>query len=438
MRLSWRSYAGLPAALVAALLSTGTTTSAHAPEVDVRQVSLTNAAKPLELDAYQVVMSGDGRHVAFTSAARNLPGGTPDLDQHVYVRDLRTGRTEHISVPSRGRSANGDGGSDPSISANGRFVTFSSTATNLDAAAVGDGFVDVYVRDRLLQRTTQVSVNDAGDGGDQNSFLGRISDNGKVVVFQSHATNLVTDDTNSKRDVFVRNLGAGTTSRVSVSSREHEGKGTARGNDISENGRFVVFGTTSRLVPHERAGLFVRDRRRGLTRTVCEGRDGRNPRADFPSLSADGHHVTFNSFDDNLVRGDRNAASDIFVCNLDSGRIRRVSVTSTGRETGGATGSGSLSADGRFVVFAAQTRLVREDRDSHTDIYLRDVRRGTNILVSVGSDGRQVTEPAGGSSDQGHAISGNGRFVAWEASGRRWTPTDTNRANDVFWRDLRP
>ena len=163
------------------------------------------------------------------------------------------------------------------------------------------------------------------------------------MVFQSHEENLVSDDTNGKRAVFVRDLAAGTTSRVSVSSREQQGRGTTRANDIRANGRFIVSGTTSRLVPHERAGLFVRDMRRGVTRKICGNRDGRNPRADDPHLFADGRQVSFESHDSDVVRGDHNAPV-VFVCNFESGRIRRVSVTSTGREvSGGSSGAGSIS-----------------------------------------------------------------------------------------------
>jgi Tol biopolymer transport system component len=207
-------------------------------------------------------LSADGRFVAFHSDASHLvPGDTNGLGD-VFVRDRRTGRTERVSVSTRGVQGDRDGGS-PALSADGRFVAFHSEATNL---VPGDtnGKRDVFVRDRQAGTTERVSVSTAGGQANDYSYTPAISPGGRFVAFQSLATNLVPGDTNGWGDVFVRDRQAGTTERVSVSTGGVQGNDSSYFPAISAVGRFVAFTSkATNLVPGDTNGkrdVFVRTR----------------------------------------------------------------------------------------------------------------------------------------------------------------------------------
>ncbi len=169
-------------------------------------------------------ISADGRFVAFFSDATNLVAGDTNGADDVFVRDRKQGTTERVSVSSAGEQANAGTvrPPDPSISADGRFVAFESYASNLVA---GDtyGTWDVFVRDRSAGTTELVSVSTAGEQGNDGSGDPSISADGRFVAFESSATNLVAGDTNGADDVFVRDRQAGTTELVSVSTAGRQG-----------------------------------------------------------------------------------------------------------------------------------------------------------------------------------------------------------------------
>jgi Tol biopolymer transport system component len=162
-------------------------------------------------------MSAHGRHVAFQSAATNLVPGDTNRQPDIFVRDRFTGNTERVSVTSRGGQSNGDSGS-PTISNDGRYVAFYSSASNLVAGDTNDA-PDVFLHDRKTGVTSRVSLSSAGRQGNGLSLEAAISGNGRHIAFLSEASNLVVGDTNGVLDVFVRDLHKGKTIGISVSSR---------------------------------------------------------------------------------------------------------------------------------------------------------------------------------------------------------------------------
>ncbi len=221
--------------------------------------------------------------------------------------------------------------------------------------------------------TTRVSVDSAG--GQANDFSGAapsisvdtsISADGRFVVFQSDATNLVAGDTNGASDVFVHDRQTGTTTRVSVDSAGHEATGLypASGDPaISADGRFVAFDSNAtNLVAGDTNSaydIFVHDRQTGTTTRVSVDSAGNQANGYDPSLSADGRFVAFTSGASNLVAGDTNGASDVFVHDRQTGTTTRVSVDSAGWQAYSFSHLPSISADGRFVAFASNaTNLV--------------------------------------------------------------------------------
>jgi Tol biopolymer transport system component len=278
-------------------------------------------------------ISADGRFVAFESLASNLVRRDTNGTRDVFVHDRQTGTTERVSVASNGAQANSFSNPE-AISADGRFVVFSSFASNLVNQDTNQQ-IDVFVRDRQAETTQRVSVTGQGLQADGSSTRADISDDGRFVVFASAATNLVAGDANGTDDVFVRDRIAGTTQRVSVSSSGAESDGPSPSNGIRGGIRFG------------------------------------------PAISGDGRLAVFDSQATNLVPGDTNTCGgffpgagmcpDVFVHDLATGSTDRVSIDSSGAQADGASTDPDISADGTTVVFfSAASNLVAGDTNGCT------------------------------------------------------------------------
>jgi Tol biopolymer transport system component len=379
----------LGAVLALALAATGLATGAQ-----TEPVSVSSSGERGNDDSSDPDISANGRFVAFDSGASNLVPRDTNGEADVFVRDRELGTTQRVSVSSTGRQGNGASW-EPAISANGRYVAFTSTASKLVARDT-NGVKDVFVRDRKLHTTRRVSVSSAGRWGHGNEPA--ISADGRYVAFASGSPNLVHRDTNGKTDVFVRDRKLHTTRRVSVTSTGRQ----AKGNDyvprpaISGNGRYVAFQSDStNLVPQETSrdgAVFVRDRKLHTTRLVSVSSTGHpaNSMSLEPAIS-DGHFVAFWSLATNLVPGDRgyNGDPDVFVRDLRRHTTTMASVLANGKHDASETRP-AISGDGRYVAFAS--RLPG-------GVYVRDRRLQTTETVDSGGG-----EPA---------ISGDGRYVAF-------------------------
>jgi len=362
--------------------------------------------------------------------------------------------TERISVTSNELEATGGDSLDAAISTNGRFVAFSSAATNLVAGDT-NAKIDIFVRDRLNGTTERVSI-DSGEaqvtGGD--SLNPSINEDGRFVAFSSMATNLVTGDTNAGSDVFVRDRMLGTTERVSVDSSETQA-GAGDGFEqsaLSEDGRFVAFHSyADGLTPTDNAGnqdIFVRDRTLGTTEQVnltSAGDPAPNGFHSHPAISADGNLVVFFSASTGLVPEDTSFVSDIYVRNRGAGTTERVSVNSNEEEAiytcamppcqlAQSYGPPAISGDGRYVAFSSDgDNLAPSDTNPDADLFLRDLQLGTTERVNL-NDAEEQTLGGGGSEP---SISTDGRFVAFETPAYNLVPLlgDNNGASDIFVRD---
>jgi Tol biopolymer transport system component len=321
-------------------------------------------------------LSADGELVAFYSDATNLVDDDTNHASDVFVRLRSSGMTERISVATDGTEGNGPS-VNPSISVNpddanldGRFVAFQSRASNLVPNDTNNT-ADIFVRDRQLNTTERVCD---GVQPDRYSFSPSISADGRFVAFASAATNLVPDDTNGAIDIFVCDRDTGQIDRVSVGDLAGGGTQQANGDSIlpaiSGNGLVVGFKSlATNLVPNDTNGVvdvFVRDRAANLTERISVNINEGNAN-DFsfpPALNHDGRFVGFGSYATNLVVGDSNVSSDVFV------RDRQIQVTKQAdvNDQGEEANSGSpdvvpaLSSDGKeigFVSFA--TNLVSVD-----------------------------------------------------------------------------
>jgi hypothetical protein len=390
-------------------------------------------------------ISADGLVVAFDSIATTLVSGDTNGDADVFVHDRTTDTTERVSVRSNGAQAN-DISTRPAIDATGNRVVFDSTASNLVQGDTNSQ-LDVFVHTRSSNRTNRVSVSSDEVQADGSSHSPSISSNGRFVSFVSTASNLVPNDTNNAEDIFVRDVVAGTTERVSVSSTGEEGNSSTTLASLSATGRFVALSSfATNLVPEDTNGqfdVFIHDRRTGLTELVSLSSD--EAQGDFastrPTVNGNGRFVAFLSDATNLVPGDTNDLQDIFVRDRVAGTTERVSVSSDEQQADGNsqdpavrgfTASGpDITADGRYVTFfSSATNLVPgdtntcppvfEDPGRCPDVFVRDRVAGTTVRVSLNSDGTQSPDR---SSDP--VISDSGLIVAFWSAGNL-VPEDTN------------
>jgi Tol biopolymer transport system component len=384
-------------------------------------------------------ISGDGRYVAFSSYASDLVPGDTNRNWDVFVRDRRTGVTERVNVSSTGEEANGLT-YQVSISGDGRYVCFSSEASNL---VPGDrnGTNDVFVHDRVLGTTELASVATNGEQGNYGSGAGVLSADGRYVLFASDATNLVPGGAPNSQ-VYVRDRLSGTTERVSVSSSGTPANDECYSGGISADGRFAVFGSyAGNLVPGDtnlEFDVFVHDRQTGTTERVnvsSRGAQTDSPWGDFESpgsISADGRYVAFDSHGDNLVPGDTNDAFDVFVHDRLTHTTERVSVNSRGAQGNDWSFAPSISGDGRYVMFTSfADNLVSGDTNLTGDIFVHDRVTGRTERVSLSSSGGQ----GNAISSRYAEIAKDGQSVVFQSAASNLVPADTNGFSDIFVRD---
>lgn len=393
-------------------------------------------------------ISADGRYVAFTSSASNLVNGDTNGTEDIFVHDQQSGQTTRVSVASDGTQANDSvygylNDLPVRISADGRYVAFGSRASNLVAADT-NGAGDIFVHDRQTGQTTRVSIASDGTQGNDHSGSPSISADGRYVAFLSSASNLVSSDTNGKVDVFVHDRQTGQTTRVSVASGRTEGNDSSWYPFISAEGRYVAFNSlASNLVSGDtngKADVFVHDRQTGQTTRVSVASDGTQGNDDSggpfvnyssPSISTDGRYVAFYSYASNLVNGDTNGIMDVFIHDRQTSQTTCVSVASDGTQGNDNSMRPSISADGRYVAFASgASSLVSSDTNNTIDIFVHDRQTGQTTRVSVASDGTQGNDWAWWPS-----ISADGRYVAFDTDATNMVSGDTNGYRDAFVHD---
>jgi Tol biopolymer transport system component len=401
------------------------------------RVSVPSQGEQGNADANRPSISGDGTVVAFQSGASNLVPGDANLRSDIFVVDRTTGTIVRASEATDGAEGNA-GSLSPSISGDGRDVAFYSAASTL---VPGDtnGSWDVFVHDRVAGRTERVSIGPGGVEGDSHSGDPSISADGRFVAFSSEATNLIAGDGNGTPDVFVHDRETGVTERVSVAADGSEGSGHSYDPSITADGRSVaLWSSSSNLVAgdaNERADVFVRDREAGTTERVSVAADAAEAAGHSyaTAISGDGRHVAFESWASNLVPADTNEAPDVFVRDREAGTTERVSVGADGAEGNNYSFFPSISGDGRHVAFySLASNLVPGDTGA-PDVFVRDRDTGTTEQVSVGPDAAQ---PDGGSASP--SLSAAGRHVAFDSEASNLTSGDTNGTWDVFTRDRGP
>lgn len=425
------SFGALVAVVAASLAAPGAAVADDTPTVE--RVSVSDAEAQAGGESRDTpAMSADGRYVAFTSGALDLEPPPVGQPRGVYVRDTLLGTTERINVTYDGQPANDVTDFDVGISGDGRFVVFTSKASNI---VPGDtnGTLDVFVRDRQLQTTERVSVSTAGLEADAHSGHPVISSNGRFVAFGSHASTWSPADTDTLTDFYVRDRQEMTTSLVRV---RPTGVGHSVNYEavtsITDDGHTLALYTDSKLRSDDTNGRvdaylvdLVAHTNLPLNRSATAFGNGRSSNA---HLSADGRYVVFDSESSNLVMGDTNATGDVFVRDLVHQQTTRVSVNGAGGQGNGNASYPAISADGRHVAFrSAASNLVVDDTNATFDVFVRNLVTGTTRRVSTNAAGVE-----GNGISESPVLSADGRAVAFTSDAANLVPDDTNATTDVF------
>jgi Tol biopolymer transport system component len=372
--------------LVEKILDTGTTI----------RVSVSSNGEEGNEASYSPSISANGRYIVFSSNANNLVEGDNNecgyLDGHcedVFLHDVVTTQTVLISKGTNGVQGNG-GSTQPSISADGRFIAFESFATNFTYKDTYD-YVQIYVHDRQHGQTTLISINSYGTPGQRSSFEPSMSADGRLITFHSYAFNLAGIDTNK----------------------------VCHGAGIGD---------------YNCPDIFLHDQETGIVTLISKNTEGKsgNGTSIYPSISANGRYIAFESTANDLVENDTNNScsdpllggncADIFVNDIEQNITSLVSVNSNGVQGDLSSHKPAISADGRYIVFySSATTLIENDTNGIPDVFLHDRLTGITKRVSIDSNG---SETNGLSEDP--AISADGRFIVFKSSADNLVPGDLN------------
>lgn len=388
-------------------------------------------------------MTGDERYVAFASAATNLVLSDTNGKVDIFVHDLWTGITARVSRSFNGREVNDDC-FDPSFSDDGRYLVYRSVADNIVPFDPNHRF-DVFVLDRETGQTACASLNLQGTVGNDHSGWGSapsISADGRFVSFLSGADDLVPGDTNGWEDIFVRDMIAGQTERISVDSSGAQGDGRSETSWISADGRFVAFDSIAgNLVAgdtNHHFDVFRRDRLLGVTERASL--DSQGQEGDFHSyghgasihLTPDGRFLAFPSSATNLVPNDFNGAEDVFVRDFLLGTTAIASVASGGAAANARSIAPDLAPDGQRIAFSSDAdNLVAGDTNLKLDVFLHDFTTGLTTRISQTEAGVSGNDSSGAAT-----FSSTGDYLLFASRAGNLVPGDGNGEWDAILHDF--
>ncbi|MEM7592970.1 MAG: hypothetical protein AAF383_15880 [Cyanobacteria bacterium P01_A01_bin.83] len=391
----------------------------------IKRISVSNNGTQANGQSGSNSINDDGRFVTFESNATNLVSGDSNGQTDTFIYDSSNQTVELISLAPDGSTTNGSSNSG-SISGDGNYVAFASFANNLVPNDDNEQR-DIFLYNRVNQAIELISVANDGTQANGLSLFSAINANGRYVVFESNADNLVANDTNGSKDIFVRDRVNQTTSRIKVGLNGAQANSDLNLGSISDDGRYISFWSdASNLVPGDTNGfsdVFVYDRVNQTTELVnsINGADA-NGASTSGFISGDGLHVVYESDASNLVDNDTNGARDIFVYNRDNQTTELVSVASEGTLANGDSRSASISDDGKVVAFLSEAdNLVSGDTNAGSNIFVRDLDNQTTKLLE---------------GDSFPTLSGDGQSLVFNSSLDTFVSDDTNDTGDVFLVDL--
>lgn len=398
-------------------------------------ISLSTINEPGNGDSSTPSISADGRYIAYISDADDLISNDTNAVADVFVYDAQLQTTVRLSAADDESELNGPVMA-AEISRDGSTVAYYADATNSVASKPGLRVLMTLV-DRVSGAPMGVTLPGMlqGDNDTNVAGLNPISTDGQYIVVESLAGNFIDGDYNAFRDIFRYNAITGEIQRVSNDYLGGDALGDSQNASISRDGRFVVFESyAENLVSGDDnyyGDVFRYDFQTDTTERVSfdsVNMQQANGHSELAAVSDDGRFVAFSSAADNLVPGDSNGFVDVFVKDMQTGIIERVSVSSVGSEADGDNHNGGISSDGRFVVFTSNaTNLDPNDSSGGTDVYLYDRQTDTLTLVS-----RNQQSAGGNGNSRLPRISGDGRWIVFESDADDLVPDDGNLSTDIF------
>jgi len=361
----------------------------------------------------------------------------------LFGQDLTPTKIELISQSTAGIVGN-DASAQAATSNTGRFIAFQSAADNLVSTDT-NAKIDIFLRDRQAQTTIKITNAIAGEP-DGDSFSPTISADGRFIAFSSDASNLVAGDSNLLRDAFVYDRLSNSIERVSLSDAgSQSASGVVQQANISADGNFVTFAGGGDLATPSTLGseqILVHDRAQSKTLLVSHTHFDNNLGGDIrsrrPFISSNGSHIIYMSGASNLTADDNNSIDDYFVYNL------ATKTTSLVSRQNGINGNLAtvLSQDSQLrpqitasglhalMPLRADSLVAGDNNAGVKDLAIRDLNLHLNTLISVASDNTQTNNTAAGPS-----ISDDANFISFWSSGDNLVSGDTNSVEDVFLRD---
>jgi uncharacterized repeat protein (TIGR01451 family) len=390
--------------------------------------------------SYHVSTSADGRIAAFISFSRNWAPDQPEQENwlDVFVRDRENDELIKITYGPNGELTD-ESSYDPIVSADGRYVSYHSYATNLVPGDTNghewlrEG-IDVFVYDRLIKKTKRVSLN--SDGGEiKGNSIGTLTPDGRFVIFVSNGRVITGQSHNSDQAaVYLRDLLSGQVEQISKGIDNlypNAAVDSARG---SFDGRYIVYASgASNLVLDDKNGqrdLFLYDRTTGSTKLFTRALNGKpaNGESRAPQITYDGRYIVFLSSATNLVVGDTNDSPDVFVYDVENDTIRRVNVAEDGTQSNGLTKDPSICNTGRFVSFTTDaTNLVSGDTNGKRDVIFHDLVTGRNTVATVNESGEWGNRKAHRS-----YLVPDCRAITFASDATNLVANDTNNNRDLF------
>ena len=418
--------------LVAAPASAAPASLPHTGRISVSSAGVAGATSV----ANRAIVSADGRFVLFSTASPLVPDDT-NQEWDVYRRDRLGSTTTRVSLTNADKQLTGHAEL-CGASRNGRFFGFGSNSS---------GGYQLYRRDIQQGTTTIVSVSSSevpasrpGGTGVAPDWNCPISDDGRYVAFQAQANNLVPADADTDTDVFRRDVQLGTTILISQSSASVAGDGGSGDPAMSADGAAIAFASVAtNLVSSDSNGvqdIFVRTPSVSTTTRVSVKSNGTqlSDSSSDPALTADGNLVAFDSYATGLMSSDTNNDRDVFVRNRTTGAITVATLNSQGIQGDGSSVDPAISDDGRYVTYAStstSTNLAPGGIAGADDQFRRDVQTGTTQLVS-----RTVSGATPHDSSYGDSMSADGSVVVFASHADNFVRGDANGQQDIFVRDF--
>jgi hypothetical protein len=391
-------------------------------------------------DSLNVDISLDGRYAVFDSTATNLVSGDTNGVTDIFLKDTVTNNISRVSVDSSGNQANANSGK-PKISGNGKYIVYYSSATNLVSSDT-NGYADIFRYTVATGITERVSVDSSGNQANQQSYDADLDTEGRFIVFTTQSSNLGMTDTNSENDVVLKDMTSGSVTYISQSDAGVIGNSYSSSGRISCDGRYVIFtSNASNLVPSDSNGYYDAFLTDMLgTRTVTNITLGGNGWSTAADISCNGNYVLFTSNASNLITGDTNAVADAFRYEKSTGTKTRVSVKEDGTAPLQYSNGVAISADGKLAIFRTfggsffTNTAVDHSLSYYQDDYLiRDMTQTGSRVIAVKAD---LNAPI-------HGVSGNAAFsgsnrIAYDSKGAGLVSDDNNAYIDSFIVDLGP